>query len=145
MPRTWLIRHDRIVLASDACLVSSVAFGLASGLLALSVGSREPAGPIAAAQAIGILGTVLAGPALAWRLRRRPATWRAGLGAFAGMLCVVIGSQLLFALGAAISWVLSPVTTSELASPGRAEIFAFAILAGFTGAAMVVGADLVQG
>lgn len=68
---------------------------------------------------VGILatGTTLIGPAAAWWLHHRRPSWAALVGAVTGMLSVAAIVLSLALIGTAIGWLLSPVTTSELAGP----------------------------
>lgn len=206
----WLERHPRLTLVGDACLVSAAAFGVVIGTEGLIIGHAEPPAWIAVPASLLTLGSVLVGPGLAWLLRGRRLTWWGVLGAFVASLAVVLGTQALVFAAMGLAWLLTPITSAEMAGPiallalgslgflaicslpalgiagalssgvhdrmgrrllalrltglcllvafataaavfvatssdpERAEVYVFAILGGFTGAAMALGLDLAR-
>jgi hypothetical protein len=107
------------MLAADALLLTAATFAAVTGALALIVGPgpTEPTRWVEGLSAVITLGSVVAGPVLAWRLHGRRVTWPAVAGGALGALAVgVLASPLLLVvagLGMLVSWV----TGSELAGP----------------------------
>jgi len=115
--QAWLERHPRLTLAGDACLVSAAAFGAVIGAEFLLIGHAEPPAWIAIPASVLTLGSVLVGPALAWLLRGRRLTWWGVLGALVASVAVVLGTQALVFAAMGLAWLLTPITSAELAGP----------------------------
>lgn len=115
--QAWLDRHPRLSLAGDACLVSAAAFGAVIGTEFLLIGHAEPSAWIAIPASVLTLASVLVGPALAWLLRGRRLTWWGVLGALVASVAVILGTQALVFAAMGLAWLLTPITSAELAGP----------------------------
>lgn len=161
-----VVTKERGALAGDACLVTSAAFGLVMGALALTfMPEGDPPEDMTWVQlfsALFSLAVVIVGPLVAWRLHGRRLTWMAVLGAVVGGFVMgnIVGMLAMLVL-APVVWLVTSVSGSEIAGlvvvvvfaigvalwtarhPGdeSGEAILFAMMAGLGAAMIVTGAE----
>lgn len=115
---SWLVRHPRLALLSDAFVFSAAGFALLGGVQ-LALEGVITAVPVWVEATIGLLATAttLVGPIVTWFLHARRPTWAAVIGGAIGIGAIGVVVPSLALIGMAIGWALSPFTSNELAGP----------------------------
>lgn len=114
-----VITRERLTLAGDALLLTAATFAAVTGLLALAVGAGPTDGNrwVEGLSAVFSLGSVIAGPIIAWRLHGRRITRPALLGGVLGVPGGALLTGPFLGLFAGLGMLVSLVTGSEVAGP----------------------------